>query len=151
MIINTTLCVPVTIDQPASMLVCPGRKVSLNCSQEPPRSIIQWKIWCQCRSGSNIESCRVTCNPMASATVNSRDELQHGNVCTEHTPAFTYEHSFTAVRDQDNNTLVPSSVLSIAVPPELQQQNNTRIICLECNSQPYAYLQVLGTQNSFPY
>ena len=138
----------VSIEPSSELLfVCPGRRVSLNCSVEPPRSAIQWRVWCECSADSS-GSCRDTCSSLFPTIVNTGDRDLTGRVCasTGYDPAITYDNNFTVVRDQNNDTLVPFSVLSITVPQEFQQQNNT-MLCLECSSQPFVHLQVLGTDN----
>ena len=123
--------------------MCPGRRVSLNCSVEPARSVIQWRIWCQC-SADRSGSCRDTCTPMMTTIVNTGDSFYHGNVCAsaEYNPAITYTNNFTTVSDQNNNIFVPFSMLSIYVPLDFQQLGTTRL-CLQCEDS-YRNLQVLG-------
>ena len=125
------------------MFVCPGNRASLNCSVEPVGASLQWSILCECGTETS-GSCRDTCTPVLATTiVNTDDEVPNGTLCGT-SQAITYENSFTVIRNQkSNDTMVPFSLLNVAVPLEFQQQNATRL-CLECTSQSPRYLQILG-------
>ncbi len=116
--------------------------MELNCAVEPLQSIIQWSIWCKC-SLDGTGTCREACPRMTMTTVNTFDEQHNDTLCAsdEHSNSITYENSFSVVTDQNNNMLVPFSVLSIAVPVDFKQQR----LCLECESEMFrVHLQVPG-------
>ena len=127
------------------LFVCPGTRVNLNCSVENPGSSIQWSIWCDCGVERNELRRDQTCTlcGMPTTIVNTNDNFHHGNVC-QHSPAITYNNSFTTIIDQ-GDVFVSSSELGIAVPLGFQQQNTTAL-CINCEGQPFAYLQVLSEE-----
>lgn len=129
--------------------VCPGSRANLNCIVDPPGSIIQWSIWCECGNGGSSGSCQGTCSSQRPTTIlHTESEIFNGSLCSnaEDTPAITYQLSFTTIRDEQNETLVPSSDLAIAVPLDLTKQNNTRL-CFVCRSQSSRYVQILGAES----
>lgn len=77
---------------------------------------------------------------MVPTTVNTRDHFQHGDVCTtaELSLPITYNLSFTAIMNDEGDVFVTSSLLSIAVPLDIQRQNMTTL-CISCRSQGYAH------------
>ena len=125
------------------LFVCPGRRVSLNCTVEPARASIQWIIYCQCSVDRSI-SCGETCNPMRMVITNTGDSFLNGTtMCTSamNNSSITYEHNVTTIMS-GNNVLVTSSVLTITIPQEYRQQSISAL-CLDCY-RSYRHLLVLG-------
>ena len=83
---------------------------------------------------------------MMPTRVNTYSELHNGMIMCDTAISntyITYEHNFTTVLNH-SDILVPSSVLTLAVPLDYQHIG----LCLECGGE-YFHFKVSGTKDNF--